>query len=310
MRNVAGKIDDSCQCSLRHETHAVADDRNIHTVARQQGMGRIAEGWTGCGCHHQGPVAVKAGQHIDADRPCRVAASQFTSGCRVIAIRSKQAKCFGRRQRAGFHRGAERTQQRIKLLLILIAIRTDPDGRHDIHRRNGLRNRRRNHFSVFITVEALPHLTPDITTFEHLARQGGRAITRLLIKLVVDRFHHRMRNIKAGQIEQFQRPHAETCRFAKYPVDIATRRDAFTENLERLRAIGPARVIDDETRHILGAYAVMAHALRQHQQGIAHSRIGGQSIDHFHHFHQRHRIEEMEPGNPLGVAADTSNTGD
>lgn len=131
---------------MRKEKKDVEDESKIKKVERKKGMGRIEEGWNGWGCNNKGNVEVKEGKNIDEESNWRVDERKLKRGCRVIEIRRKKEKWLGRRKREGLKSGEERKKKRIKMIIIIIEIRNDKEGRNDIKRRKGLRKRRRKNF--------------------------------------------------------------------------------------------------------------------------------------------------------------------
>ncbi len=113
----------------------------------------------------------------------------------------------------------------------------------------------------------------------------GDGLARLLVKLVIDRFHHRMRYVERGQIEQFERPEPETRLFAHDAIDIREARNAFSRDAQAFGVHAASGVIDDEARHVLCAHRRVAHVARERHQRIAGARIAAQAVDDFDHAH-------------------------
>jgi len=125
----------------------------------------------------------------------------------------------------------------------------DPLGRACIDERR----RRHPGRGVAIVVETSLRFAPQHASRQALRRRRRRPESRLLVELVVDRFHNRMRNIEPGEVEQFERPHAKARRTLKDAVDGRVFRDAFAGDAQRFSAIASAGVIDDESRRVLGS---------------------------------------------------------
>ena len=68
-----------------------------------------------------------------------------------------------------------------------------------------------------------------------LRRDRRGAIARLLVVLVVDRLHHRVRHVEPGQVEELERPHAEAGAIAQAAVDLAELGDAFAQRMRAPR---------------------------------------------------------------------------
>ena len=70
-----------------------------------------------------------------------------------------------------------------------------------------------------------------------------------------------MIHIEADQIEQLERPHAETSRFAHDGINIGESGDAFRHQMCGLQRIGAAHLVDEEAWRILDPHRLASHAL-------------------------------------------------
>ncbi|MCY1397883.1 hypothetical protein D9M71_129030 [compost metagenome] len=112
-----------------------------------------------------------------------------------------------------------------------------------------------------------------------------------------------MDDIQPGQVEQFERPHAEAGAVAQDAVDLRGAGDALTEDAQRLAAEGAAGVGDDQAGTVAGQRREVPDMLGQVRQAGDHRFVGTLAAHHFHHPHQRHRVEEMQPGDAPRVLA-------
>ncbi len=163
--------------------------------------------------------------------------------------------------------------------------------------------------SAVVAVEALAALAPQAAGGEHLAQQGMRTITRLLVVLPVDRLHHRQADVQPDQVEQLERAHAEAGALAQDFVDRRHRRHALAEDTQRLGAEGPSGMVDDEAGAVRGTHRLVAEGRHQGAQSLGDAGAGGETLDHLHQTHQRHRIEEVQTGDPAGIATGRGDRG-
>src|SRR6266446_4268933 len=87
---------------------------------------------------------------------------------------------------------------------------------------------------VLVAVEAAPGFAAQQPRVHALGGEGRRAEPRFLVILPVDRFHHRVRDVEARQIEQLDRAQAESGAVAQDAVDPVELRDALAENAQSL----------------------------------------------------------------------------
>ncbi|KFF32578.1 hypothetical protein G039_0334180 [Pseudomonas aeruginosa VRFPA01] len=159
-------------------------------------------------------------------------------------------------------------------------------------------------------MEATSALAAQAAGGEHLAQHRMRAVARLLVVLPVDRLHHRQADVETDQVEQLERPHAEPGALAQDFVDRRHGRHVFAEHAQRLGAEGPSGMVDDETGAIAGAHRLVAQGRHQRAQPLGDPGAGGEAVDHLDQAHQRHRVEEMQAGDPSGITAGRGDGGD
>ncbi len=157
--------------------------------------------------------------------------------------------------------------------------------------------------AVLVPVEAAPGLAAQQPRVHALGGDGRRAEARFLVILPVDRFHHRVRDVEARQVEQLERSQAESGAIAQDAVDPVELRDALAENAQSLGAVAAAGVVDDEARRVLRAHRLVPAAQRERRQRLADPGSRQQAVNDLDDFHQRHGIEEMKPGDALGPLA-------
>ncbi len=147
--------------------------------------------------------------------------------------------------------------------------------------------------AIGVAVEAGAGLAADQAAHRADRRDGRRAVAGFLVELVVDGFHHRVRDVQPGQVHQLEGAHAEAGLLAHDGVDIGEAGHAFLRHLQAFDVHAAAGMVDDEAGHVLAAHRGVAQAARQCHQRIAHGRVAGQAVDHLDHLHQRHGIEEV-----------------
>ncbi|MCY1406533.1 hypothetical protein D9M71_218020 [compost metagenome] len=112
-----------------------------------------------------------------------------------------------------------------------------------------------------------------------------------------------MDDIQPGEIEQFERPHAETGAVAQDAVDLHRRGDAFGEDAQRLAAECAAGVGDDQPGAVGGYRREVPDLLGEQPQAGDHRVVGTFAAHHLDDAHQWHRVEEMQAGDALGILA-------
>ena len=138
-------------------------------------------------------------------------------------------------------------------------------------------------------------------TGQALAGDDVGAVARLFEVLVVDGFHHWVRHVQGGQVEQFERAEFEAHLVFQYPVDGGEISNAFGRCAQGLCDVTAPRVVDDETGRVFGPHPLVTHGLGQGHEALASGFAGGQTGHNFHHFHQRHRVEKMKAREALRV---------
>ena len=97
---------------------------------------------------------------------------------------------------------------------------------------------------------------------------------------------------------------------AQDPVDVFEAGDAFSGDTQRLGGETATGVIDQEARRILDHDAGMPGRRDQRRQPVERRARGPDAADDFDDPHQRHRIEEMQAGDPLGMGGAGRDRGD
>ena len=166
-----------------------------------------------------------------------------------------------------------------------------------------------------VVVEALAGLATDQARGPAARRQRRRSEPRLLVELVVDRLHDRVRDIEASQVQQFEGAEPETAAteadlFSQDPVHGFESRDAFANHGERFGAIAATGVVDQETGHVGGADHAVAGLANQCRQSLADDLVGPGTGDDLGDLHQRHRVEEVQAGDPARRPTAGGNVGD
>jgi hypothetical protein len=100
-------------------------------------------------------------------------------------------------------------------------------------------------------------------------------------------------DVEAHEVHQAERAEAESGRVDQDAVDGGEIGDALREDAQRLRDVGPAGVVDDESRRVLAANRRVAEAPRERGERLGHRRIRQLSGDHLDDLHHRHRVEEV-----------------
>ena len=116
---------------------------------------------------------------------------------------------------------------------------------------------------------------------------------------MVDRFHHRVGDVKCGEVHQLKRAELEANLVFQDAIDGGEVGYAFAHQPQSLGAVTASGVVNNEARRILGADRGVAHLPGKHGQGVAHGCVGLQASDDLYHLHQRHRIKEVKARQPL-----------
>ena len=165
-------------------------------------------------------------------------------------------------------------------------------------------------FAIHVAVKALVGFATQPAASQALTGNDAGAVARFLKILVVDGFHDGVRHVQRGQVQQFKGTELETHLVFQNSIDRGEIGNALGHHTQRLGAVAPSCVIDDEAWGVLGANALVSHVLGQLAQGLAGGFAGGQARHNFHHFHQGDWIEKMKTGKALGVVQLRSQGGD
>ena len=68
-------------------------------------------------------------------------------------------------------------------------------------------------------------------------------------------------------------------------------------------------MVDDEAGAVRGTHRLVAEGRHQGAQSLGDAGAGGETVDHLHQTHQRHRIEEVQTGDPAGIATGRGDRG-
>lgn len=68
-------------------------------------------------------------------------------------------------------------------------------------------------------------------------------------------------------------------------------------------------MVDDEAGAVRGTHRLVAEGRHQGAQSLGDAGAGGETLDHLHQTHQRHRIEEVQTGDPAGIATGRGDRG-
>ena len=92
-----------------------------------------------------------------------------------------------------------------------------------------------------------------------MRRDDTGAVARLFVVLVVDRFHHRVRDVQRGQVHQFKRAELEAGLVFQYAVNGGEIGNAFTHDAQRFGAVTTPGVVDDKARRVLRLHGGVTH---------------------------------------------------
>ena len=140
---------------------------------------------------------------------------------------------------SGQHRGDPFAHGRV--------VAVQPERLGDRHLRRRLL-RLLDHTTVLVAIKALPGLAPQQTTGQTRWHQCRRGVARVVVKLRVYRLHHRMGNVEANQVEQFERPHAKAEAVLEDAIDLRRGGDPLAQDTQGLRTEGPPGMVDQEAR--------------------------------------------------------------
>jgi HipA-like protein len=152
--------------------------------------------------------------------------------------------------------------------------------------------------AVDIAVEPFTRLAADHAPRGAHRTQRRGPVTRLVVVLAVDGFHHGVRHVERGDVHQLERADDEAGHVAQHAVDVVELGDAFRQDAQAFGAEAASGVVDDEARRVLRAHRGVAQAPAERQQVQRDGRVGQQPVDRLDHLHHRHRVEEVEAGHP------------
>ena len=307
LRDVAADVDHVRHHALGDEPGAVADHRHRYPVAREERVRGVAHRRVRGRVGHQRPALRQAEERVDADRPGRIDARRERGRRRVLAERRHENEGVRSGPVAAVDARAELRHRRGDV--VVQPVRRDPDLRHFGVGHRGDGHRLRGALHVLVEAAAVG-LAAEQAGDDALAGERGGPVARLLVVLVVDRLHDRVRHVEPGEVEELERPHPEAGAVAQDAVDLVELGDAFAQRLQRLGAEAAPGVIHDEAGRVLGPDRRVAAPAREGGERFGHPRRGHHAADHLDHLHQRHRVEEVEAADPLRPLARGRDRGD
>ena len=306
--DVAADIDDGPDDALGDEAGAVVDHRHRRPAGGEERMGAGPIRGIGRRRRHQGAPAIEAEQRIHRHRAAGIEVLAERACRRVLAERGDEAKGVVRRALRIADLGAGGAKHANQRLAPVRHRRADPDRAPFGFRRWWLF--RGDDLAVFIVVEPPPGLAAQELRRHPLAGEGRGPVARLLIILLIDRFHDREADIETDEIHQLERSHAKARRLAHDPVDIMEPGDTLGNDPQRLGAETAPGMVDDEARRIAADDGMVPHAPGDRGQGIGDPALGQDAVDDLDDLHQRHRVEEVKAGDAPGQAAFGGDGGD
>ena len=306
--DVAADIDDGGNDALGDEAGAVVDHRHRRACGGEERVGAGPKGGIGGRRRHQGAPAIEAEQRIHRHRAPGIEALVERALRRVAAQGGDEAKGVVRRAIGAADLGAGGAKHAGQRLAPVRHRRADPDRALIGFRRWLLIGG--DDLAVKVVVEPPPGLAAEKLRDHPLAGDGRWPVARLLIILLIDRFHDRVADIETDEVHELERAHAKTRRIAHDPVDIMVPGDALENDPERLGAETASGMVDDEARRIAANDGMVPHAPRDRGQGIGDPAFGEDAVDDLDDLHQRHRVEEVKAGDAPGQAAFGGNRGD
>ncbi len=302
LRYLAAQVDDAGHDALTDEPRRIVDHLHRHAVATQR-LPRLGfqRGVERRRTHQHVPPFAIAKQVVgDATRRRQTQTRDHRAG--VLTQRSDQADGPFRRRLTRLQLRTRLAQQGCQPTAQLGVLAVQPE--RAVHRDWLEGRRRRSHLlAIVVAVIALAALAPEQTGGDPLRCLVGRRIAWVLVELLVHRLHHGVRDVQAGEVEQFERPHAKARAVAQDAVDLLGISDALGEDALRLGAVGATGMVDQKTGSIRCDRREMPGLFGQLDQPLDHLRIAALAAHHFHQLHQRHRVEEMKTGHPLRVPA-------
>ena len=144
-----------------------------------------------------------------------------------------------------------------------------------------------------VLVKTFAGLFAQHTTGQPLRGDHAGAVTRFVVVLAVDRFHHRVRNVEPRQVHEFERAELEADLVFQDAVDRGEVGHTLTHDTQRLCAVGTPGVVHDETRCVLRLYGCVAHLPCIFGQARTHGGVCLEPGNDLNHLHQGHGVEEV-----------------
>ena len=151
----------------------------------------------------------------------------------------------------------------------------------------------KNRLAIHISVKTFAYFFADNTPCKTLSRDDAGSVAWFLVVLVVNGLHDRMGHIQGGQIKQLEGAKFEANLVFQNAIDGGEIGHAFGNNPQRFSAVTTARMVDDETRCVVGLYWGMTHLCCKCSESFAYGWAGFQTCDDFHDLHQGDRIEKV-----------------
>ena len=189
LAHVGGDVDDGRHHALCDKAAAVTDHRDGFAVAGKQGVRCVAH--VGTRGRVGGQHAALGGrihkQHVDAHGAGWIEALDHGHGGDVKTQRGHEGQRLGRGRRTGFDFGAQVLEQ-LQQLHAAGGAGRDPDGWDVLHHGHGWFG---GHLrcAVHVFVEAFADFFADHATGQPLGGDDVRAVARLFVILVVNRFN-------------------------------------------------------------------------------------------------------------------------
>ena len=108
-----------------------------------------------------------------------------------------------------------------------------------------------------------------------------------------------MGHVQRRQIHQLEGAELEADLVFQDAVDGGEVGHTFAHDTQGFGAVGPAGMVDDEARRVLGLHRGVPHLVRVGAEACAHGGVSLEARDDLDHFHQRHRVEEVVTRQPL-----------
>ena len=245
--NLAAQVDDPGEHTLGDEARRIIDDLHRYAIGAQ-GLACLRQ-------HlrverrlaHQYAARVEADEGLQRQAASRrqVLAGDHAAG--ILAQRRHQADGVRTGLITLFQHHAGNRQHRRYPLAHCRVTAVQPKWLGDGHLRRRLL-RFLDHTAILVAIEALPCFAPQQATGQTGWHQRRWGVARILVKLGVKRLHHRMGDVEADQVEQFERPHAKAKAVLEDAIDLRRGGNPLAQDTQCLRTEGPPGMIDQETR--------------------------------------------------------------